>query len=84
MSAELEVREALVIHDGDTLILRLPSNVSMQQAHDCNEKAKERLAALGLTDVKVLIVAAEEMAVYRPEAKIKKIDIIPLEAKRKP
>lgn len=80
MSELPEILEALVVHPGDTLLVRIPVNTNMAQARQLHEGLKARLPA----DVGFAIIAAEQLGVYRPESEMKPIDIIPLEAKTRP
>ena len=81
MSDELsEIIETLVIHPGDTLIVRVPSRVDVGSAHRLMAMLKERLPV----SVNVAVIAAEQLAVFRPDPEPKPIETIPLEAKRRP
>jgi hypothetical protein len=53
--------EALVVRPGDTLVVRVRPAISAQQVDEIKRELSERLPG-----VKALIVAAEEIAVYRP------------------
>jgi hypothetical protein len=58
------VREALVVRPGDTLIVRYAHGTTLDTIAKVRDIIKERLP--GLADV--LVIGADEIAVYRPEA----------------
>lgn len=59
---ELEIVEALVIHPGDKLLVRVPRDSDPEQAREVQAKLKERFP-----EVEVTIIAADELAVVRSE-----------------
>ena len=79
MSELPEVLETLVVRPGDTLLVRIPVNTSMDSAHQLYERLKARLPA----EIDFAIIAAEQLGVYRPKPEIKSAEYIPL-GKRKP
>ncbi|MEV4096958.1 hypothetical protein [Streptosporangium saharense] len=63
----LEIAEALAIRPGDTLLLRMPSNVTEAQLARCRDhlapSLKERLPQVEV----IVLGGVEQMAVYRPD-----------------
>lgn len=55
------IAEPLVVQPGDTLIVRVPTSTSMDQANVFKEQIREHVPGV---DAKV--IAAEQLAVYRP------------------
>lgn len=64
MTTVTELLEALVVHPGDTLIVRLDRGVTNQQAADIRALILKRLPDLA----DAIVIGAEGLAVYRPEA----------------
>jgi hypothetical protein len=58
-----EIAQTAVVQPGDTLIIRVAPNTSRDVLERMVAVAKQ-----AIPDVELLIVGAEEMAVYRPEA----------------
>lgn len=61
MSGLEGIVEELVIRPGDTLVVRVQAAISPQQVDELKRELSERLPG-----VKALVVAAEQIAVYRP------------------
>jgi hypothetical protein len=57
----VQIDPAMVIRPGDTLILRAPLDVTAAMVHRMKERAAEVLP-----DVHLVIIAAEQLAIYRP------------------
>jgi hypothetical protein len=57
----VQIEQGMVIRPGDTLILRVPLYTTPELVH----KTKERAAEV-LSDVNLVVIAAEQMAIYRP------------------
>ena len=81
MSELPEILEALVVRPGDTLILRYSRPVTQTIVNLLRERVRHYLP--DVADV-IVIDNCEQLAVFRPDPETKPIDIIPLEAKRKP
>lgn len=59
--AGVEVAEALVVRPGDILMVRVDPSMSRDRLQDLVEAIRARLSE----DVQVLIIAAEQLAVFR-------------------
>jgi hypothetical protein len=57
----VQIEHGMVIRPGDTLILRVPLYTTRELVH----KVKEQLAKV-LPDVNLVVIAAEQLAIYRP------------------
>ena len=57
-----DIREALVIRPGDTLIVRYDRSISTDQAQSIKELLTKRLPDLH----DIIVLNADEIAVYRP------------------
>lgn len=58
----VNVEEAAIVRPGDTLIVRVAPTATMERAMALKKRGQELLP-----DVNVVVVAAEEIAVVRPE-----------------
>ncbi|MFC3986801.1 hypothetical protein [Streptosporangium jomthongense] len=66
----MEVADALVVRPGDTLLLRLASNVTASQLEAFRERLVPALEAR-LPGVEVIMVGGvEQMAAYRPDRSV--------------
>lgn len=57
-----DVLEALTVRPGDTLVVRVRDNLTIQQADELKAAIEERMPG-----VKTILLAAEQIAVYKPE-----------------
>jgi hypothetical protein len=57
----VQIDSGMVIRPGDTLIARVPLHTTAALVHRLHERAAEVLP-----DVNLVVIAAEQMAIYRP------------------
>jgi hypothetical protein len=56
------VIDAVTVRPGDTLIVKLATDLDMQQAQDATERLEKHLPG-----VKVIAIGADQLLVYRPD-----------------
>jgi hypothetical protein len=58
----VQIDPGMVIRPGDTLIVRVPLYTTAELVHRLKERAAEVLP-----EVNLVVIAAEQMAIYRPD-----------------